>query len=108
MANRAIWSVRMKHEWLATPLKGKHLKKRKREPAAFDLPRLAAACNGFSGAEIEQAIVSALYAAFSAGSDLTTEILLQEVASTHPLSVVRAEEVSSLREWAASRTVPAS
>ena len=30
MANRAIWSVRLKHEWLATPLKGKHLKKRKR------------------------------------------------------------------------------
>ena len=85
-----------------------HLKKRKRDPAAFDLPRLAAACDGFSGAEIEQAIVSALYAAFSAGSDLTTDILLQEMKSTHPLSVVRAEEVSSLREWAASRTVPAS
>jgi hypothetical protein len=30
MANRAIWSIRLKHEWLATPLKGKHLKKRKR------------------------------------------------------------------------------
>jgi len=30
MANRSIWSVRQKHEWMATPLKGKHLKKRKR------------------------------------------------------------------------------
>ena len=85
-----------------------HIRKRKRNPAAFDLPRLVRAADGFSGAEIEQAIVSALYAAFAAGSDLTTDLLIHELGSTRPLSVVRAEEVASLRAWASSRTVPAS
>ncbi len=85
-----------------------HLKKRKRDPAAFDLAALAAASEGFSGAEIEQAIVSALYDAFAAGSDLTADLLLRELKATRPLSVVRAEEVNALRAWASSRTVPAS
>ena len=85
-----------------------HIRKRKRNPAAFDLPRLVRAADGFSGAEIEQAIVSAMYAAFAAGSDLTTDLLIHELGSTRPLSVVRAEEVASLRAWASSRTVPAS
>ncbi len=85
-----------------------HLKKRKRDPAAFDLPRLVAASNGFSGAEIEQAIVSALYTAFAAGANLATDYVLDELQATRPLSVVRAEEIDSLREWAATRTVPAS
>ena len=85
-----------------------HLRRRKRDPAAFDLPALAGASEGFSGAEIEQAIVSALYAAFAAGSDLTTDLVLHELRATRPLSVVRAEEVNALRLWAASRTVPAS
>jgi ATP-dependent Zn protease len=83
------------------------LQKRRRDPAGFDLAQLAAASPGFSGAEIEQAIVSALYAAFAAGSDVTTELIVREIASTRPLSVVRAEEVASLRLWAATRTVPA-
>lgn len=82
-----------------------HLRKRRRDPAAFDLPRLATAAQGFSGAEIEQAIVSALYAAFASGSILTSELIEREIACTHPLSVVRAEEVASLRSWASSRTV---
>ena len=85
-----------------------HLRKRKRDPAAFNLAHLADASNGFSGAEIEQAIVSALYAAFVAGTELETDHVLNELKATRPLSVIRAEEVASLREWASSRTVPAS
>jgi len=85
-----------------------HLRKRKRDPAAFNLAHLADASNGCSGAEIEQAIVSALYAAFVAGTELETDHVLNELKATRPLSVIRAEEVASLREWAASRTVPAS
>jgi uncharacterized membrane protein len=50
--------------------------------------------------------VSALYAAFAAGSDVTTDLIVRELESTRPLSVVRAEEVASLRSWASSRTVP--
>jgi SpoVK/Ycf46/Vps4 family AAA+-type ATPase len=82
-----------------------HLKKRGRDPSAFDLQRLAAASEGFSGAEIEQAIVSALYTAFSQKQPLSTDILLNEVRSTQPLSVTRAEEVAAIREWAKSRAV---
>jgi AAA+ superfamily predicted ATPase len=82
-----------------------HLQARRREPAAYDLQRLAAGSQGFSGAEIEQAIVSALYAAFASGSDLTTDLIVHELECTRPLSVVRAEEIASLRFWASSRTV---
>src|SRR5690606_30577026 len=55
-----------------------HLQKRQQDPAGFDLPRLAAAAEGFSGAEIEQAVVSALYAAAARGEPLCTEHLQQE------------------------------
>jgi len=85
-----------------------HLKKRKRDPAAFDLDLLAGASEGFSGAEIEQAVVSALYTAFSKGSDLTTGLIVAELKATKPLSVTRKEEIAALRQWAQGRTVMAS
>jgi SpoVK/Ycf46/Vps4 family AAA+-type ATPase len=84
-----------------------HLRKRGRDASAFDLPRLAAAAEGFSGAEIEQAIVAGLYTAFAQNQQLTTEILLLEIRSTQPLSVTRAEEVESIRDWAKTRAAPA-
>jgi ATP-dependent 26S proteasome regulatory subunit len=84
-----------------------HLKKRGRDAGGFDLEKLAAATEGFSGAEIEQAIVAGLYTAFNQKQQLSTEILLGEVSATRPLSVTRAEEVASIREWARSRAVPA-
>jgi SpoVK/Ycf46/Vps4 family AAA+-type ATPase len=84
-----------------------HLKKRGRDAAAFDLGKLAAASEGFSGAEIEQAIVSAMYSAFSQKQQLNTEILIVEIQSTQPLSVTRAEEVQSIRNWAKTRAVAA-
>jgi len=84
-----------------------HLKKRGRDASAFDVTKLAGATEGFSGAEIEQAIVAGLYTAFNQRQQLSTEILLGEVKSTEPLSVTRAEEVAAIREWAKSRAVPA-
>lgn len=84
-----------------------HLKKRGREPETFDTAKLAQASEGFSGAEIEQAIVSGLYTAFNQKQQLSTEILMGEIKSTQPLSVTRAEEVTSIREWAKNRAVPA-
>ena len=84
-----------------------HLKKRGRDAGAFDLPKLAAASDGFSGAEIEQAILAGLYTAFSAKQQLSTEILIAEIQGTQPLSVTRAEEVQSIREWAKTRAVAA-
>jgi SpoVK/Ycf46/Vps4 family AAA+-type ATPase len=84
-----------------------HLKKRGRDTSAFDLPKLAAATEGFSGAEIEQAIVAGLYTAFSQKQQLSTDILLGEVAATQPLSVTRSEEITAIRAWARARTSPA-
>ena len=84
-----------------------HLRKRGRDASTFDLAQLAAGSEGFSGAEIEQAIVAGLYTAFAQKQQLTTEILLAEIRSTQPLSVTRAEEVESIRQWAKTRAAPA-
>jgi hypothetical protein len=84
-----------------------HLKKRKQDPVSFDLPALVVATEGFSGAEIEEAIVSGLYSAFSGKSTLTSEILLREIDNTRPLSQTMSERLDDLREWAKARTVSA-
>ncbi|HXN51740.1 MAG TPA: AAA family ATPase [Candidatus Acidoferrum sp.] len=84
-----------------------HLKKRGRDVASFDLSKLADASQGFSGAEIEQAIVAGLYTAFSLKQQLTTEILVAEIRGTQPLSVTRAEDIQAIRDWAKTRAVPA-
>jgi len=84
-----------------------HLRNRGLDPDGFQLPALAAAADGFSGAEIEQAIVSGLYAAHAEQRRLDTPLLMDELRSTRPLSVVMAEQVAALRAWAAERTVPA-
>ncbi|MBT5228940.1 MAG: AAA family ATPase [Methylococcales bacterium] len=84
-----------------------HLIKRKADPAMFDLSQLAQASEGFSGAEIEQALVSGQYAAQANKTTLNTQILLEEINLTQPLSVVMEEKITELRDWAASRTVQA-
>lgn len=84
-----------------------HLKRRKYAPEAFDCESLARASDGFTGADIEQAICSALYSAVPVRSPLTTQTILNEIADTHPLSRTRAEELEALRAWAKGRTVPA-
>lgn len=84
-----------------------HLSKRKRDPGAFDLDALAAASEGFSGAEIEQAIVAAMYAAFAQDRDVSGQDVLTELAATEPLSVLVAERVNDLRQWAKGRCVRA-
>ncbi|HEX6308379.1 MAG TPA: AAA family ATPase [Longimicrobiales bacterium] len=84
-----------------------HLARRSQDPAALRLDLVTTATHGFSGAEIEQVIVSALYTAFSDATPLTTEHLLREAAATKPLAVTMAEKIAALREWARERTVPA-
>jgi SpoVK/Ycf46/Vps4 family AAA+-type ATPase len=83
-----------------------HLRLRKQESAGFELPRLAAAAEGFSGAEIEQAVVSGLYRALHDRRPLSTGLLLEEIAGTQPLSRTRQEDISRLRTLAAERFVP--
>ncbi len=85
-----------------------HLRKRNRDPNTFDLKRLAQATEGFSGAEIEQVVIGALFTAFDKGRDLTMDDLLNEIKSVVPLSVMMREEIDELRTWAQMRTRPAS
>lgn len=84
-----------------------HLAKRGFNASLFDLPALAAASEGFSGAEIEQAIVSAMFSADAANAALSDFLLRAELKQTRPLSVLMAEQVDALRVWARERTVPA-
>ncbi len=84
-----------------------HLKKRGLDPATFDIEKLAKACENFSGAEIEQAVVSTLYSARANEASPNTELVLAEITQTRPLAIVMAEKINALRAWAADRTVPA-
>jgi SpoVK/Ycf46/Vps4 family AAA+-type ATPase len=84
-----------------------HLMRNKQDPAGFQLPRLAAACEGFSGAEIEQAIVAALYETQAEKKPLDSAAVEAEAKRTRPLSVIMAEKVATLRAWARERAVPA-
>ncbi len=84
-----------------------HLRKRSLPPADFDLGALAARSEGFSGAEIEQAVVAGLYLAREQKAMLDTEHLLTELSQTRPLSVVMSEPLEALRRWARDRTVSA-
>ena len=84
------------------------LTKRKRNPAGFDLDKVAAAAKGYSGAEIDAAVQGGLYAAYSEKKPLSTQSLLDALSQTVPLSVTRAEEIATLRGWAETRAVPAS
>jgi hypothetical protein len=84
-----------------------HLKRRKLDTSQFDLDTLAQASEGFSGAEIEQAVVSALYDANSDGGVLDEPTLLHALQTTRPLSVLMHEQVGALRAWAMERCVPA-
>src|SRR5215813_5743513 len=85
-----------------------HLKRHKQDPANFNLDKLASAARGFSGAEIDAAVQTAMYAAYSAKKSLATEAIMDALGSTVPLSTTRAEQIHALRSWASERAVPAS
>lgn len=87
---------------------GIHLCKRGRKPTDFNLPALAEAADRFAGAEIEQAIISALYDAFAAGSEVTTKHILQAIRQTVPLATTMDEQIDRLRRWAEGRARNAS
>jgi len=86
-----------------------HMRKRGLEPERFDVPLLAQVSGGFSGAELEQAVVSAWHSVRSLddGDGITTDTLVREIQRTQPLSVTMAEQLNSLRSWAQGRAVAA-
>jgi SpoVK/Ycf46/Vps4 family AAA+-type ATPase len=88
---QAIWTI--------------HLTLRKQDPSTFDLVKIVSASEGFSGAEIEQAVVAALYRALHQKQPLTTDLLVDELTQTVPLSVTRREDIEALRHTAQGRFV---
>ena len=82
--------------------------KRNRNPEEFDLPALAIASPEFSGAEIEEAIISALYDAFYARQELATAHVLATLSQTVPLARTMAEKIAEQRNWAIGRARNAS
>jgi hypothetical protein len=84
-----------------------HVRKRSLALTPQDIVALANHCENFSGAEIEQAMVAALYTAHASNQPVTPALIAHEMESTRPLAVVMAEKVAALRAWADSRTVSA-
>jgi ATPase family associated with various cellular activities (AAA)/AAA+ lid domain len=84
-----------------------HLDSRGHDAVGFDIAALAAATDGFSGSEIEEVVVSALYTAFSSEAVLDTVGVHAEVTATRPLSVTMAEKIQAMRAWASGRAVRA-
>jgi SpoVK/Ycf46/Vps4 family AAA+-type ATPase len=76
-----------------------HLNKRNRIPSDFDVERLAAESEGYVGAEIEQAIIDAMYVGFNAGREFTTDDIATALKRQIPLAVSQRETVESLRDW---------
>ncbi len=85
-----------------------HLMRRHRDPNVFDLTALAESTHGYSGAEIEQAVVGGLFRAFEAQRELETADLLDAVKETYPLSRSRAREIALLTAWASQNARQAS
>ena len=84
-----------------------HLRRRQRDPARFDIGGLGAVTEGFSGAELEQGVIAALYDAFYERAELTTPHLLRAIRETVPLVRTMEEQVAELRAWAVGRARPA-
>jgi SpoVK/Ycf46/Vps4 family AAA+-type ATPase len=84
-----------------------HLNKRRRDISRFDFDQLTKVCEGFSGAEIEQGLISAMYEAFAQGREFTQLDIIAAIRSTLPLSKTMNEQVTALRDWARQRARPA-
>jgi SpoVK/Ycf46/Vps4 family AAA+-type ATPase len=86
---------------------GIHLSRKHREPQQFNLKLLAEAAADFTGSELEQVVISALFNAFQKQEELADDHILEEIKKTRPLAVLNAEQIDSLRRWAADRCVSA-
>jgi SpoVK/Ycf46/Vps4 family AAA+-type ATPase len=84
-----------------------HLSKRRRDIERFDIEQLATICDGFSGAEIEQALIAAMYEAFAQDREFTQLDIIAAIKATLPLSRTMTEQVTALRDWARQRARPA-
>ncbi len=76
-----------------------HLIKRQRLTNDYNLEMLAKQSQGYVGAEIEQAIIDAMYVGFDADREFTTEDIINSLERQVPLSVAQRETISDLRSW---------
>ncbi|MDJ1177743.1 AAA family ATPase [Roseofilum sp. BLCC_M91] len=102
-----IFFVDLPNEQERTDIFTIHLEKRRRDVSRFDLEQLSKICDGFSGAEIEQAIIAAMYEAFAQDREFTQLDIIAAVKATLPLSKTMQEQVTALRDWARRRARPA-
>lgn len=102
-----IFFVDLPNEQERTDIFQIHLSKRRRDSDRFDLPQLAKVSEGFSGAEIEQAIIAAMYEAFAQDREFSQLDIIASIKSTLPLSKTMNEQVTALRDWARQRARPA-
>jgi len=82
-----------------------HLKRRDLNVDLVDTAKIAELTEGFSGAEVEQALVDAIYRTYSKSIELDTESLIKAVKNTRPLSVLMAEKIQALQHWAEGRAI---
>jgi hypothetical protein len=102
-----IFFVDLPNEEARREILSVHLRRRGRDPAIFDVDDLATRMHGFSGAEIEQAVLSALYSAFAHGTDLSHDLIAEEIDRTVPLYATAREKIEALRAWAVGRAARA-
>ncbi|MDJ1173917.1 AAA family ATPase [Roseofilum capinflatum] len=102
-----IFFVDLPNEQERTDIFTIHLEKRRRDVSRFDLEQLSKICDGFSGAEIEQAIIAAMYEAFAQDREFTQLDIIAAIKATLPLSKTMQEQVTALRDWARQRARPA-
>lgn len=98
-----IFFVDLPNEIEREEIFGIHLSKRKRDLAEFDLKALAKRSNGMSGAEIEEALVSALYEAFDENTELKQKHIVKSIKATVPLAKTMEEKIKELKDWAKGR-----
>ncbi len=85
-----------------------HCRRRGRDPESFDLTTVVEESERFSGAELEQVVISALFKAFAVERDLREEDLIDAVRETVPLAITMDDRLKELREWARPRARRAS
>jgi len=85
-----------------------HLKRREQQADVIDVSAISKVTDNFSGAELEQLIVSALYHTYAQKTPITTDLILELARETRPLAILMAEKIHALQDWAKGRAVSVS
>ena len=102
-----IFGIYLPNEQERTQIFAIHLRLKKRDPESFDVEALAGATEGYTGADVEQVVITGLKLAFHAGDELTSGYLLKAIPEVRPLSQTDPERVAAMTEWLEQHTKPA-